>query len=176
MSSPRLREQDLSGKVAVVTGASRGIGHAIALNLASRGCSILGTCVTDEGLVLIEDINECLDVLIQEAWEAGDLRASALIAGDRKLIKIMGLKSSLLDPEGPKMIADAIEENFGARVDMFINNAADSRDAVLGELSTSKLRVILALCSHHLSSPIVNENCEIKLILSSQRPSQSEKA
>ena len=39
-----LREQDLSGKVAVITGASKGIGRATAINLALRGCSILGTC------------------------------------------------------------------------------------------------------------------------------------
>ena len=36
-------KQDLAGKVAIVTGASRGIGYAIALNLARRGAGLLVT-------------------------------------------------------------------------------------------------------------------------------------
>ncbi|KAG9194553.1 hypothetical protein G6011_04588 [Alternaria panax] len=39
----KLDEQDLKGKVAIITGASKGIGRAISLSLATRGCSILGT-------------------------------------------------------------------------------------------------------------------------------------
>ncbi|MDO9167316.1 MAG: SDR family NAD(P)-dependent oxidoreductase, partial [Rhodoferax sp.] len=37
------------GQVALVTGASRGIGAAIALELAKRGLKVIGTATTDQG-------------------------------------------------------------------------------------------------------------------------------
>src|SRR4051812_20598404 len=40
---------NLAGKLALVTGASRGIGQAIAAELASQGAKVIGTATTDEG-------------------------------------------------------------------------------------------------------------------------------
>ena len=51
-----VRDQDLASKVAVVTGASKGIGRAIAINLAIRGCNVLGTCSSPESLHLIDSV------------------------------------------------------------------------------------------------------------------------
>ncbi|APW36968.1 3-oxoacyl-ACP reductase [Rhodoferax koreense] len=44
-----------AGQVALVTGASRGIGAAIALALAQRGLKVIGTATTDEGAARIDE-------------------------------------------------------------------------------------------------------------------------
>lgn len=69
---------NLQGKIALVTGASRGIGKAIALTLAKKGAFVLGTATTEEGAKSISDFFKhenlsgeglCLDVTSKEAVE-----------------------------------------------------------------------------------------------------------
>lgn len=48
-----MTEMKFEGQVALVTGASRGIGAAIALELAQRGLKVIGTATTDDGAAKI---------------------------------------------------------------------------------------------------------------------------
>jgi NAD(P)-dependent dehydrogenase (short-subunit alcohol dehydrogenase family) len=86
---------DLTGRVAVVTGASRGIGKAVALDLAARGALV--ACASRE---------------IERA------RETAAAAGEGAC----GFVVDVREEESVQALADAVTETFG-RVDVLVNNA-----------------------------------------------------
>ena len=93
---------ELSGKVALITGASRGIGRGIALELASAGCDIMLTARNGEAL---EGAAEEIRALgRQAAIHAADLTA---------------------ETEPPGLI-DALTRDFG-RLDILVNNAGATK-------------------------------------------------
>lgn len=127
MASSQLREQDLVGKVAVITGASRGIGRAVAMNLAARGCSILGTCSSTENIRLIDSMDHKIEALFKDA-------------NNNRNSKIAGISANILSPTCSQTIAEALVQHFSGRVDIFINNAADSLPGVIGELTLDEIQ------------------------------------
>ena len=96
----------LTGKVAVVTGASRGIGKAVALELAGQGARIVASA-RNLGL---------LEALVAEIRSAGG--EAVAVAGDI---------SAAADAD--QLIASAVEA-YG-RVDILVNNAGITRDGLL---------------------------------------------
>lgn len=96
---------DLSGKVAIVTGASRGIGKEIALKLAHNGATIV-----------INDIGPSEQTAKELVKEIEDLGGQALA--------VLGDVSVYEDTEN---LVKATLEKFG-RVDILVNNAGITRD------------------------------------------------
>ena len=99
MSAPALQDQ-----VALVTGASRGIGRAIALQLAGLGLRVVGTATSDAGA---------------EAISA----ALAGHAGSR------GIRLDVNDAAGVDAAVDALLKEFGA-LHVLVNNAGITRDGL----------------------------------------------
>jgi len=92
----------LTGKVALVTGASRGIGKAIAIQLKSLGATVIGTATSENGA---KNISEYL--------------------GEGQ-----GLVLNVTDNESIDALFTAIKTTFG-NVDILVNNAGITRDNLM---------------------------------------------
>ena len=129
---------DLSGKVAIVTGSSRGIGKAIALKLADAGASVV---VTGH----IEDAEPVAKEIRAKGRQSLAVRASVTSAADiEKLV-------------------DATLSTFG-RVDILVNNAGITRDQLVLKMSEDDWDAVLDtnlksvfLCTRAVLRPMLKQ-------------------
>ena len=96
----------LNEKLVLVTGASRGIGRAIALTLGEAGATVIGTATSDEGAANI----------------------SKILTENNILGK--GMKLNVTKNEQITDLLKSITEDFGS-VDILVNNAGITRDNIL---------------------------------------------
>jgi len=96
----------LEGKVALVTGSTRGIGRSIALDLARHGAVVVGTATTDLGA---ETISEAL----AEAGAEG-----------------FGIVLDVDSPERAQYVVEQTQERLGP-ISILVNNAGITRDNLL---------------------------------------------
>src|SRR4051812_311996 len=106
MSNPQsVLHPDLSGRVAIVTGASRGIGKALALRLAREGATVVVAAKSEQS-------SDRLPGSIHET--ADEIRK----AGGRAL----AVATDVRDDEAVRRMVERAVEEFG-RLDILINNA-----------------------------------------------------
>ncbi|HQW38281.1 MAG TPA: 3-oxoacyl-ACP reductase FabG [Usitatibacteraceae bacterium] len=99
----------LNGQVALVTGASRGIGEAVALELARAGAVVVGTSTSEEGAARVT----------KALAEAGGKGAGRVL--------------DVRDAAACAALADAVAAEFGA-VAILVNNAGVTRDNLLARM------------------------------------------
>ncbi|OOE51718.1 3-oxoacyl-ACP reductase FabG [Salinivibrio kushneri] len=105
----------LDGKVALVTGASRGIGRATAELLAERGATVIGTATSEKGAAAISDY----------LGENGK-----------------GLALNVTSAESVAEVLDTIKKEFGD-VDILVNNAGITRDNLLMRMKDDEWQDIM---------------------------------
>lgn len=110
---------DLSGRSAVVTGGSRGIGRAIALRLATQGADVAFSYRGNAA--------------------AAEETAAAIRALGRRALPVQG---DVSDPETAEGLVKAALEAFG-RVDILVNNAGITRDDLIMRMSIDAWREVL---------------------------------
>ena len=122
--------ESLSGRVAVVTGASRGIGAAIARRFAAEGAK--------------------LALVARTATEHPRLPGSLLQT--RQQIEADGgiareFVADLGDPQARADMIEAVREHFG-RIDVLVNNAAANFFIPFGQISEKRRRIMFELNCH----------------------------
>jgi 3-oxoacyl-[acyl-carrier protein] reductase len=128
----------LDGKVALVTGAARGIGRAIALRLAAMGAAVVVNDLAPE---------EAIGTVVQEIEAAGG--------------KALGVRANITVAAEVTAMVDRVVETFG-ELHILVNNAGIARDMLLLRLSEEDWDAVLTtnlkgayLCSKAAIRPMM---------------------
>jgi len=114
-----MSENELAGKVAIVTGAGRNIGRAIAHQLAKAGAAVVVNARSNKA-------------------EADNVGREIEAAGGQAL----GVLGDVADPQAVAALADAALKRFG-RIDILVNNAALRREKPFEQMTHAEWREIM---------------------------------
>lgn len=112
-----MTDNQIQGQLALVTGASRGIGAAIALELARRGMKVIGTATTDEGAAHISN-------------------TLAAYPG------CVGKNLNVTDAAGIELLIDSLVKEHGG-IQVLVNNAGITRDMLAMRLKDDDWDAVL---------------------------------
>ena len=111
----------LDGKVALITGAARGIGKAIALKYASEGADVAFTDLV---------INEAAEETVREIAAFGH--------------KVKAYASNAADFEATQSVVEEVVKEFG-RIDVLVNNAGITKDGLVMRMSEAQWDAVIAV-------------------------------
>lgn len=109
----------LEGKTALVTGAARGIGKAIALKFASEGANVAFT-----------------DLVIDENGKATEDEIAALG------VKAKGYASNAADFAQTEQVVNQVKEDFGS-IDILVNNAGITKDGLMMRMTEAQWDAVI---------------------------------
>ncbi|MET3430723.1 3-oxoacyl-[acyl-carrier protein] reductase [Herbaspirillum seropedicae] len=112
--------QNLQGQVALVTGASRGIGRAIATELARQGAKVIGTATSESGAAAI---SEYLAALGPEAGRGAVLNVN--------------------DAEASVALVEQVQKDFGS-LSILVNNAGITQDQLAMRMKDEEWDSVIA--------------------------------
>lgn len=111
----------LTGKTAIVTGAARGIGKAIALKFAQEGANIAFT-----------------DLVIDENGKNTEKEIAALG------VKVKGYASNAASFEDTAKVVEEIKNDFGS-IDILVNNAGITKDGLMMRMTEAQWDAVIAV-------------------------------
>lgn len=111
----------LEGKTALITGAARGIGKAIAVEFAKQGANIAFT-----------------DLVIDEVGQATETELASYG------VKVKGYASNAADFEATHEVVKQIHEEFGS-IDVLVNNAGITKDTLMMRMSEAQWDAVLTV-------------------------------
>ena len=111
----------LKDKVALITGAARGIGKAIALKYASEGANIAFTDLV---------INEAAEETVKELEAFG--------------VTVKAYASNAAEFEATQTVVDQVVKDFG-RIDILVNNAGITKDGLVMRMSEQQWDAVIAV-------------------------------
>ena len=111
----------LTGKIAIVTGAARGIGKAIALKFAAEGANIAFT-----------------DLVIDENGQNTEKEIAALG------VKVKGYASNAASFEDTAKVVEQIHADFGS-IDILVNNAGITKDGLMMRMTEVQWDAVIAV-------------------------------
>lgn len=140
----------LSGKNAVVTGGSRGIGRAICIKFASLGANVVfsyagNTAAAEETLAMLKEYG----------------------------VQAIALQANAADPEAAAKLVETCIEQLGS-IDILVNNAGITKDGLAMSMSEENFRAVIDtnltgafLCSKAALRPMIKKRCGRIINLSS---------
>ena len=111
----------LTGKTALITGAARGIGKAIALKFAAEGANIAFT-----------------DLVIDENGQATEAEIAAFG------VKVKGYASNAADFAQTEEVVKQVKEDFGS-IDILVNNAGITKDGLMLRMTEAQWDAVIAV-------------------------------